>query len=35
MIEKNFSFKKRDQKRKYANKLKVKTVWKQVKDGAQ
>ena len=37
MTEKNFNFKKgnRDRKRKYANKLEIKKVWKQVKDEGQ
>ena len=37
MIEKNFNFKKGIgiKSEKYANKLEIKKVWKQVKDGAQ
>ena len=37
MIEENFNFKKeeRDQKWKYADKLEIKKVWKQVKVGVQ
>ena len=36
--QKNFQFKKRRigiENKKYANKLEIKTAWKQVKDGAQ
>ena len=37
MIEKNFSFKRgiEIESEKYANKLAIKKVWKQVKDGVQ
>ena len=38
MIEKNFQFQKRGkgiESEKYANKVEIKKVWKQVKDGAQ
>ena len=38
MIEKNFNFKKGGigiESEKHANKLEIKKVWKQVKDGAQ
>ena len=38
MREKNFQFSKRGigiKREKYANKLEIKKVWKQVKDGAQ